>query len=111
MAIRIQRRRIGLTRLSQSQVDPTIEQEGGREEDRYSRAHGDRAGGTGKRQLVVAYETQRPMRVAQYSPAEVYYMFLHAGHSPDLEEIVPGVVALHPQTQARPTSTPSRSGV
>ena len=34
--------------------------------------------------------------VAQYSPAEVYDMFLHAGHSPDLEEIVPGVVALHP---------------
>jgi hypothetical protein len=34
--------------------------------------------------------------VAQYSPTEVYDMFLHAGHSPDLEEIVPGVVALHP---------------
>jgi hypothetical protein len=34
--------------------------------------------------------------VAQYSPTEVYDMFLHAGHSPDLEEIAPGVVALHP---------------
>jgi hypothetical protein len=34
--------------------------------------------------------------VAQYSPTEVYEMFLHAGHSPNLEEIVPGVVALHP---------------